>query len=144
MKICWPAGSGATGSRQISTAVTWRSSSAHPVTAIEPVTFWVPSVGVSKNPNGAVVIPPPWTILNVWPPSVSVAIRGVGRGLAATWNATVLPPVPLEADGSMLTKLAFVEMSHAQSPDVVVIDSVPSALAFVNDAPDAPNEAAHV
>src|SRR5262249_57173931 len=51
----------ATGSGQISTPATARSSSAQPVTAIEPVTFIWPSVGASNNPNGAVATLPPST-----------------------------------------------------------------------------------
>src|SRR5258708_15490081 len=54
-KIRLPAGSPVIGSRQISTPVTSKLSSAQPVTGIAPTTPVVLFTGVSKLPNGAVV-----------------------------------------------------------------------------------------
>src|SRR3954468_6686321 len=48
-------GSPGSGSRQMLTSDTPMSSTAHPVTASEPTTFWALSVGVSTTPSGAVV-----------------------------------------------------------------------------------------
>jgi hypothetical protein len=58
MKTGAPAGSGVTGSRRILTADTATSSSAQPVTGIEPVTPVTRLSGVSKMPNAAAEVEP--------------------------------------------------------------------------------------
>src|SRR5216684_3156610 len=69
-KIRLPAGSPVTGSRQISTPVTSKLSSAQPVTGIAPTTPEVFVAGVSKLPNGGAVVALAmltWTVCGVLP-----------------------------------------------------------------------------
>src|SRR6476620_9846522 len=74
-----------TGSRQIATLVTSRSSAAQPVTATEPAAT-VPLAGVSIAPMGALVL------LN---PVTATAIARAFDGLVQDWiviSALVVPP----------------------------------------------------
>lgn len=54
----------------------------------------------------------PWLSVNVWPPIVSVPVRGAGLGLAAAANTIVPSPLPLVPDVMVSHVPALVTAVH--------------------------------
>src|SRR5262245_21555191 len=93
-------------SRQISTRDTPMSSSAHPVTAIDPASIVPSPAGVSKLPNGTEAAAVDGTTLRV-------TFTGP-TALAAPVNAKVIVPVAAPAAGSDASKAT--DTSTAEAP----------------------------
>src|SRR5437016_4185432 len=98
MKIRAPAGSPMTGSLKMSTCVTSMLSNAQPVTGIAPTTPVVPSIGVSKLPNGSVdatLATFTWMVCGelIAPAAATVTIP-LDPGAAEIWNVPVPTPDP--------------------------------------------------
>jgi len=101
------------------------------VTLVDPVppaavTDWL--VGAIANVHGAAAC----VTENVWPAIVSVPLREVPFGFAATLNATVPPPLPLAPLVTVNQPVLLLTPVHAQPANAVtVVDPVPPAA--VND-----------
>jgi hypothetical protein len=64
--------------------------------------------------------------VNVWPPIVSVPVRGLVFGFAAALNATVPPPLPVAPLVTVSQDVSLLTPVHAQPASVVtVVDPVP-------------------
>jgi hypothetical protein len=62
----------------------------------------------------------PWLIVNVWPPTVMVPVRGVVFGFAATLYVTVPMPDPL-APAVIVIQAALADAVHEQLVPVVTL-----------------------
>ena len=69
-----------------------------------------------------------WFTENVWPPIVSVPVRGVPLGFAVALNATVPLPVPLAPLVTVSQGVLLLTPVHAHPASVVTaVDPVPPA-----------------
>src|SRR5262245_57225812 len=112
MKTCADP-SPATGSRRIRTPVISMSSTAHPVTGIDPVTPVLPSTGVSIRPVGMADAP------------LGIVVRATVIGpaaLAAPVNASAIVPFDVPRIGKLLLKATFTV--NVADPVPAVGDSV--------------------
>ena len=67
-----------------------------------------------------------WFTVNVWPPIVSVPLRGLVLEFAVALNDTVPPPLPLAPLVTVSHDVLLLTPVHAQpAPAVTVVDPVP-------------------